>query len=227
MTVFYLSKEPIFPHPRFSDPDGLLAVGGDLSLERLILAYSQGIFPWYSPGNPILWWSPDPRLVLFPEELHVPRSLRRVLNKKRFKVTIDQAFEQVINMCAKVRRSDGYGTWLVPEMIEAYIRLHKQGLAHSFETWQKDRLVGGVYGVSLGQAFFGESMFYLVPNASKVALVHLVFYLRKKSFHFLDCQQTTHHMLRFGAREISRNEFLQRLKQALQYPTRRGKWGDG
>jgi len=215
MTVFYLPQEPVFPHPGFSDPDGLLAVGGDLSLERLIAAYSQGIFPWYGPGSPILWWCPDPRLVLFPEELHISRSLRRTLNAKRFKVTVNQAFEEVISWCAKVRRKDGCGTWLVPEMIEAYIRLHEQGYAHSFEAWQEDRLVGGVYGVSLGRAFFGESMFHLVSNASKVALVYMVQYLREHSFHFLDCQQTTNHMLRFGAREISRDEFLHRLKKAL------------
>ena len=215
MTVFCLPQEPVFPHPEFSDPDGLLAVGGDLSLERLIAAYSQGIFPWYGQNSPILWWSPDPRLVLFPEESHIPKSLRRIINAKRFKVTVNQAFEEVINWCARVKRKGQCGTWLVPEMIEAYIRLHEQGYAHSFEAWQEDRLVGGLYGVSLGRAFFGESMFHLISNASKVALVYMVQYLREHSFHFLDCQQTTAHMLRFGAREISRDEFLQRLKKAL------------
>ncbi|MFW5730612.1 MAG: leucyl/phenylalanyl-tRNA--protein transferase [Desulfonatronovibrionaceae bacterium] len=224
MSVFYLSEKPDFPHPALADPDGLLAVGGDLHPDRLIKAYSQGIFPWYGPGSPILWWSPDPRLVLFPEELHIPKRLSRVLRSGRFLVTADLAFEQVIDNCARAVRPEGQGTWLVPEMIDAYIRLHEAGLAHSFETWQGSRLVGGIYGVALGGAFFGESMFYLKPEASKAALVHLVHRLDELGFSFMDCQQTTRHMLRFGARELSGREFYIRLKKALKVNIPAGKW---
>ncbi|RQD55528.1 leucyl/phenylalanyl-tRNA--protein transferase [Desulfonatronovibrio magnus] len=215
MSVSFLTKGTVFPHPENADPDGLLAIGGDLSEQRLLNAYSKGIFPWYSPGSPILWWAPSPRLILYPEKLHISRSLRRTLNSGRFTVTADRAFERVIEYCAGVSRPDGNGTWIVPEMMDAYIRLHKSGYAHSVEVWSNNKLAGGVYGVSLGKAFFGESMFYFLPDASKVALVKLVGFLAKNKFHFIDCQQTTQHMLRFGAEEVSGRIFYHNLQGAV------------
>ncbi|MEJ5347842.1 MAG: leucyl/phenylalanyl-tRNA--protein transferase [Desulfosoma sp.] len=219
MTIFSLNEDLVFPPPELADPDGLLAVGGDLSPRRLLLAYRQGIFPWYAPGTPILWWSPDPRLVLFPQELKISHSLRRVLKKGRFRITFDTAFRAVIEACALVRIRKGEETWLVPEMIEAYHRLHRLGAAHSVEAWQDGRLVGGLYGVSLGRVFFGESMFSLVSDASKVALVHLVERLKALDDAFIDCQVTTGHLKRLGAREIPRSEFLKRLQTAARLPT--------
>ncbi|WP_028574087.1 leucyl/phenylalanyl-tRNA--protein transferase [Desulfonatronovibrio hydrogenovorans] len=224
MSVFFLSRDPTFPHPCLADADGLLAIGGDLSPVRLVAAYSKGIFPWYGPDSPVLWWSPDPRLILYPDKIHIPRSLRRTLNSCKFSITADTSFQEVIQSCAVVPRSDGHGTWLVPEMISAYVGLHRAGIAHSFEAWNGSRLVGGVYGVALGRAFFGESMFYLESNASKVALIHLVRFLEALGFHFMDCQQTTEHMLRFGAKEIPRNDFLTLLGQAIIKNPAPGKW---
>jgi leucyl/phenylalanyl-tRNA---protein transferase len=224
VSTFFLTKEPVFPHPSLADPDGLLAIGGDLSVKRLVTAYSRGIFPWYGPGSPILWWSPEPRLVLYPNQVHVPGSLRRVINSDRFRITADAEFEMVIEYCSAVPRRGWSGTWLVPEMIDAYIRLHKAGLAHSFESWQGSRLVGGIYGVAMGRAFFGESMFYLESNASKVALVHLMRFLKEQGFHFMDCQQTTRHMLRFGACEVPRGRFLRNLELAASENSIPGKW---
>ncbi|MFW5838079.1 MAG: leucyl/phenylalanyl-tRNA--protein transferase [Desulfovibrionaceae bacterium] len=225
MTVYALPQEPhVFPDPEEADPDGLVAVGGDLAPRRLLAAYSQGIFPWYSETTPILWWSPDPRLVLFPRELHVPRSLRRVLNSGRFEITLDADFQSVISACSVTPRPGQYGTWLLPEMIQAYVRLHQMGLAHSVEAWQDGRLVGGLYGVALGRAFFGESMFFREPDASKVALVRLVGYLKSKGFVLLDCQQTTQHMLRFGGREVARRRFLEMLRRAAAQPWPADRW---
>ncbi|NJB66608.1 leucyl/phenylalanyl-tRNA--protein transferase [Desulfobaculum xiamenense] len=212
MSIEYLRTMNMwFPDPEEAGPDGLLAFGGDLSPERLVAAYANGIFPWYGPGEPILWWCPDPRLVLEPSELHIPRSLRRVINARRFRITLDEAFPAVIGGCAHVCRGDDVGTWLVPEMIEAYNRLHALGVAHSVEAWDGDELVGGLYGVAVGRVFFGESMFHLRPDASKVAFVHLARLLERWDYGLVDCQQTTHHLLRFGAYEISRAEFLERL----------------
>ncbi len=224
MTLFRLPREPVFPDPELSEPDGLLAVGGDLSTERLLQAYACGIFPWYSAETPILWWSPDPRLVLFPEELHVPRSLRRAVRSGRYVVRTDTAFEAVIRRCAQKPREGQDGTWIVPEMIEAYVGLHRHGFAHSVEAWEGEALAGGLYGVSLGAAFFGESMFADRPDASKVAFAMFVEWLRGWKFELVDCQVTTQHLVRFGAREIPRREFLERLAKALQRPTMRGKW---
>lgn len=224
MPVFQLSEKLIFPSPEFSEPDGLLAVGGDLSEKRLLLAYSMGIFPWYSEGSPILWWSPDPRLVLIPEELRISRSLRQVINKNIFKVTMDTAFEDVINSCADIHKKKHGGTWITAEMIDAYINLYNSGFAHSVESWHEGELVGGLYGVSLGGAFFGESMFSKKSNASKVAFVHLIKQSIKWGFRLIDCQVTTGHLMSFGAKEIPRAEFLKILKQALKMPTRRGTW---
>lgn len=224
MAIYRLFDEPIFPDPEHADPDGLLAVGGDLTPERLISAYTTGVFPWYAEHSPILWWSTDPRLVLFPEELHVPRRLARLLRKGIFRITFDTAFDQVISGCCATPRPGQDGTWLVPEMIEAYTEMHRLGLCHSVEAWMGDELAGGLYGISLGRAFFGESMFFCEPDASKAAFVSLVKTLQTWDFRIVDCQQTTTHLLRFGAREINRRRFLDQLGQALQFPTIRGTW---
>jgi leucyl/phenylalanyl-tRNA--protein transferase len=202
----------------------LLAVGGDLSCERLLEAYRLGIFPWYSDDQPILWWSPDPRLVLRLDEFKVSRSLRQTLKKDVFKVTFDRAFEEVIRGCASAPRQGQRGTWITKEMQEAYIELHGLGFAHSVETWWGEELAGGIYGVSLGKAFFGESMFHRRTDASKVALAVLVEKLQTWDFHFIDAQMTTEHLLRFGAAEMPRRVFLKRLQSALRHPTKRGKW---
>ena len=224
MPVFALTSELTFPPPRFATREGLLAFGGDLSEERLLLAYRMGIFPWYSDGEPILWWSPDPRLVLYPREFHLSRSMLKVLKHGDFTLTLDTAFDRVIAECGRVRRESGEGTWLVAEMLEAYCALHRSGLAHSVEAWQDGRLVGGLYGVSLGLAFFGESMFARVSNASKAALAALVAFVLKAGFEVIDCQVTTGHLQRMGAREISRKRYLQLLEKALEGPTCAGKW---
>lgn len=224
MTVFALNARPVFPDPAHADEDGLLAVGGDLSPQRLLMAYGQGIFPWYSENSPILWWSPDPRLILEPSRIHVPRRLERILRQGRFTFTLDAAFERVIGLCAGTPRRGAHGTWIVPEMLAAYCRLHELGFAHSVEAWSGDELAGGLYGVAMGGAFFGESMFYREPDASKAALVTLVRALDRAGFTLFDCQQTTAHMLRFGGFEVPRVEFLSRLQDALELPFQRGTW---
>lgn len=226
MPVFRLTQELAFPPPHYADPDGLLAVGGDLSTDRLLLAYQQGIFPWYSSETPPLWWSPNPRLVLFPTELRVSKSLQRVLKKNAFRVTFDRAFLDVIQHCAVVKRGYGEGTWILPEMVDAYHLLHQLGYAHSVESWQAGELVGGLYGVAIGRVFFGESMFAQKTDASKVALVRLVQLLRHWDFDLIDCQVTTAHLQRLGAREISRKEFLRHLAAATQNTTHHGLWSD-
>jgi leucyl/phenylalanyl-tRNA--protein transferase len=224
MPVYQLIDELVFPPPEKADPDGLLAVGGDLSVKRLLLAYQMGIFPWYTEDSPVLWWSPDPRLVLFPEELKIPKSLKRIIKKNDFNITLDQNFHGVIQGCAQAERPGQEGTWIVDDMIEAYCRLHQQGFAHSVESWEDGELVGGLYGVSLGKAFFGESMFSRKSNASKVAFVHLAGILKSWGFALIDCQVTTELLQSFGAREIPRAVFLKRLKEALQFRTHRGTW---
>ncbi|QJB57879.1 leucyl/phenylalanyl-tRNA--protein transferase [Pseudodesulfovibrio sp. zrk46] len=224
MTIYRLFDEPIFPDPEEADPDGLLAVGGDLSPQRLLTAYSNGIFPWYSEDSPILWWSTNPRLVLVPQDFHTPRSLRRVLNKGKYTFTMDTDFEGVIRGCAHSPRPEQEGTWIVDEMVEAYSLLHELGYVHSVEAWQDGELVGGLYGLSLGSAFFGESMFYKAPDASKAAFAVLVNQLRAWGFTLIDCQQTTQHLLRFGAVEMQRFRFLAMLREAMEQPTREGRW---
>jgi len=223
MTVTRLVDELGFPPPEQAEPSGLLAVGGDLRPQRLLLAYASGIFPWYDEP-PILWFSPDPRMVLRPGDLHLPRRLQRTLRQGRFTQSLDRAFGDVIRACATVPRPGQSGTWLRPEMISAYEELHTLGFAHSCETWQQGRLVGGIYGVSLGGGFFGESMFHLATDASKCALVTLVRQLAAWRFDFLDCQLHTEHLARFGAREWPRARFLAALARTLQRPTRRGRW---
>ncbi len=224
MTIYRLGLEPVFPAPSEAEASGLLAVGGDLSSRRLLAAYAAGIFPWYEDPQPILWFSPDPRWLLLPAELHVSRRLARTLRGRHFEVTFDTAFGRVIRACARVPRSDADGTWITPAMLAAYEELFALGFAHSAEAWQQGELVGGVYGVSLGGAFFGESMFTLRPDASKVALVTLVRQLGAWGFDFVDCQVRTPHLERFGARAWPRPVFLERLAAALQRETRRGCW---
>ena len=224
MPVFLLSDKISFPPPYLASKEGLLAVGGDLSQKRLLLAYRTGIFPWFSDDEPILWWSPDPRLVLYPEEIRVSKTLKKIIKKNMFHVTMDSAFVQVINQCAKIRLQNNQGTWIVKEMIDAYCKLHESGFAHSVEAWYQGELAGGLYGVSLGKCFFGESMFTRVSNASNVALVKLVEYLNALSFDMIDCQLTTEHLLRLGAKEIPRVSFLKQLKESLKAPTKKGEW---
>jgi leucyl/phenylalanyl-tRNA--protein transferase len=224
MPIFRLVDEPVFPPPDYADPSGLLAVGGDLSNERLLEAYRVGIFPWYSDDQPILWWSPDPRLILDLKDFKISRSLGKTLKKGVFQVTFDHAFEEVIQACAVVPREAQNGTWITAEMQEAYINLHGLGYAHSVETWFGGQLAGGLYGVSLGKCFFGESMFHLKTDASKIALATLVERLKSWDFHFIDSQMTTEHMVRLGAKELPRRIFLKRLQSALRHPTRRGRW---
>mgnify|MGYP001820292131 CR=1 FL=1 len=224
MPVFRLAADLVFPPPELASAQGLLAVGGDLSTDRLLLAYAQGIFPWYNPGEPILWWSPDPRLVLYPRNMHVSRRLARTIRQKRFKITFDQAFEQVISVCANDHTRRYGGTWIDADMIAAYCDLHRAGFAHSVEAWQADQLAGGLYGVSLGRCFFGESMFTRVSNASKVALVTLAHRLQRWRFAMIDCQVSSAHLMRMGAREIPRRRFLLELSAALRHGHRSGKW---
>jgi leucyl/phenylalanyl-tRNA--protein transferase len=206
-----------------ADPNGLLAAGGDLSAERLLAAYRHGIFPWYSDGQPILWWSPDPRMVLFVAEFRLPRSLRKVVAQQRFEIRIDSAFRRVIEACAEPRADDG-GTWITAAMVDAYSELHRRGYAHSVEAWQGDALVGGLYGVAIGRMVFGESMFTRAPDASKVALVHLIDLLARRSMPMIDCQQQTEHLARFGARPIPRREFAERLARLVNSTQSPERW---
>lgn len=224
MPVYRLPDEIIFPDPSLAIKEGLLAVGGDLSPRRLLAAYRAGIFPWYNEGEPILWWSPDPRFVLFPPEICVSRSMRQFLKKGSIRITMDRAFKEVIAACQRPRAGQEE-TWITPEMKEAYTRLHELGYAHSVEAWEGGALAGGLYGVSLGRAFFGESMFSLRPNASKAALVFLCRWLMERGFAFIDCQVETPHLRSLGARPIPRSEFLAILAGALQKDTIQGNWG--
>jgi leucyl/phenylalanyl-tRNA---protein transferase len=225
MPIYQLVEDLIFPPPDHAERDGLLAVGGDLSSERILLAYQMGIFPWYSEGQPILWWSPDPRLIFEPGRFHVSRSLRRTLNKKIFTVTFDRDFEGVIRACATVPRRGQHGTWITPEMQEAYIGLHRLGFAHSAESWFDGKLAGGIYGVSLGRVFFGESMFSTKTDASKAAMATLIDRLRDWKFDLFDAQMSTPHLKSLAGKEISRRVFLRRLRSALCHPTKKGRWG--
>lgn len=210
----FLTEKLWFPHVSEASEDGLLAVGGDLSPQRLKLAYRTGIFPWYSEGQPLLWWSPDPRMVLFPNNMYVSRSLRKKIEKNHFRVTFDEAFEQVIRECATIERDDQNGTWITEAMLHAYIELHNEGWARSVEVWNDEKLVGGLYGIDLAEAgvFCGESMFSLESDASKVALFYLVERLKSRHYKLIDCQMYTEHLERMGAEEIGRDSFLTYLK---------------
>lgn len=224
MPIYRLSRDLVFPPPEKAEPGGLLAVGGDLSPERLLLAYSMGIFPWYEEGLPILWHSPDPRMVLLPSELRISRSLRRTLLRRTFEVKVDTAFGPVIRACAAVPRRRGEGTWITSEMIEAYERLFDLGYAHCAEAWEGEELVGGLYGVSLGGCFFGESMFTRRTDASKAAFATLVRQLQSWEFDLIDCQVHTEHLARFGAAAWSRRRFASALERSLRKRNRRGHW---
>ena len=211
--MHYLTKDLVFPPVTLANRDGILAIGGDLSVERLLLAYQSGIFPWFEQGDPIMWWSPNPRMVLFLDELIISKSMRNILNRNSFSVTFNQNFRDVISHCQKVKRDGQNGTWITNEMIEAYCKLNELGIAKSVEVWQNEELVGGLYGIDLGTIFCGESMFSLISNASKVAFIALVEQLKEKNYKLLDCQVYNPHLESLGCREIEREEFMDILQQ--------------
>jgi len=213
-----------FPNPRNASDEGLLAYGGDLSSSRLLTAYRKGIFPWYSPGDPILWWSPDPRLLLYPDHFKVRKSFRRVLRSGKFTVTFDKEFSNVIKHCAMVPRDGQDHTWITAEIQEAFIELHEEGFAHSVEVYNEEKLIGGLYGIAMGKAFFGESMFSLVADASKVAFKALSDVLGAKGYDFIDCQMKTDHMIGLGAEVVDRDIFLDALEKTLEKPSDLGSW---
>ncbi|MCP4137286.1 MAG: leucyl/phenylalanyl-tRNA--protein transferase [bacterium] len=225
MPVFTLSDEILFPPVELANESGVLAVGGDLSPERLFEAYTHGIFPWFSDGDPIIWWAPDPRFVLFPNEIKISKSMKQVLNRNIFKITCDQDFEFVIRECRKPRKNQD-GTWITDDMLEAYVQLHNIGLAHSVEAWQDGEIVGGLYGISIGSCFFGESMFARVSNASKAAFIAITRKLRELNFTLIDCQVHTDHLKSLGAREIPREEFMELLAEGFMNDTYMGSWGE-
>ncbi|HJS01455.1 MAG TPA: leucyl/phenylalanyl-tRNA--protein transferase [Flavobacterium sp.] len=206
--MYFLTKELYFPPVSEASSEGILAVGGDLSTERLLLAYKNGIFPWFEEDEPIMWWAPEERMILFFEDLKISKSMRNVLNQNKFKVTFNTAFREVISNCKKVTRKDQPGTWITHEMVEAYCNLHEKGIAKSIEVWQNEELVGGLYGVDLGHVFCGESMFSKVSNASKVAFIHLVKYLEQNNYRILDCQVYNDHLASLGCVEIDRKDFM-------------------
>ena len=211
--MYYVFNDLFFPPVSEADEEGILAIGGDLDPERLKLAYQSGIFPWFNEGEPILWWSPDPRMVLFLEELIVSKSMRNVLNRKQFTVTFNKNFREVISNCQKIKREGQDGTWISNEMIDAYCKLNEQGIAKSVEVWQDENLVGGLYGIDLGHVFCGESMFSKVSNASKVAFIALVNYLKEENYQLLDCQVYNSHLESLGCREIDREAFISIIKK--------------
>ena len=213
-----------FPDPRLATDEGLLAYGGDLSSDRLLTAYKKGIFPWYSQGDPILWWSPNPRLLLYPDQFKVRKSFRRVLRSGKFTVTFDERFSDLIKYCATVDREGQESSWIVSDIEEAYIRLHEEGFAHSVEVYKEGKLVGGLYGIAFGKAFFGESMFSLVPDASKIAFKALSDVLGRRGYDFIDCQMKTDHMIGLGAEVVERDLFLDALDEAIEKPTDFGSW---
>ncbi|MDP2235196.1 MAG: leucyl/phenylalanyl-tRNA--protein transferase [Bacteroidales bacterium] len=227
MYIYQLNESIVFPPAHAALAEGLLAIGGDLRPERLIKAYSEGIFPWYEEDQPILWWSPDPRLVLKPEDVYVSKSLKKTIREKRFEISFDTNFEAVIDACANTLRGEAEGTWITPELRDAFIYLHKTGLAHSVEAYKEGKLAGGLYGLSLGTAFFGESMFYNEKDASKVAFFYLVDFLKSNGFELIDAQQDTPHLRSFGAKTIARSSFLEILKTITAKPSLVGNWGNG
>lgn len=226
MPVYLLDDSLAFPHPALAEPNGLLAVGGDLSVPRLLLAYRSGIFPWYSEDSPILWFSPDPRLVLSLPDLHVSRKLNKILKSGRYEVRFDTSFGDVIRNCSEVSRKGQTGTWITKDMVDAYTELHERGYAHCVEAYREGELVGGLYGVAIGRVFFGESMFHLVSEASKVALYGLVERLRDRDFDFIDSQVPNSHMKAMGGREVGRERFLEMLRESVSKTTPPGKWND-
>ncbi|MFX0556362.1 leucyl/phenylalanyl-tRNA--protein transferase [Maribacter sp. CXY002] len=210
--IYFLSDRLYFPPVGEANEEGLLAVGGDLSPERLLLAYQEGIFPWFNSDSLIMWWSPEPRMVLYPENIKISKSMRKVLSDNVFTVTVDTCFEKVLEYCASVRRNDQDGTWITKNMKDAYIEMHRRGIAKSYEVWQNEELIGGLYGIDLGTVFCGESMFSLKSNASKFAFIKLAQELKEKNYKLIDCQLYTEHLASLGAIEISRKEFIKLLK---------------
>ncbi len=225
MPVYLLDNDlNLFPPVDEALEDGLLAIGGDLRPERLLEAYANGIFPWYDEDHPIMWWSPDPRMVLIPNQMKVSKSLSQVIRNSDFQVKFDQQFEEVIKACGKINRKNQPGSWITTDMIEAYVKLHTMGFAHSVETYRNGQLAGGLYGVSLGGIFFGESMFHTQSNASKVALYHLVQFAMEMGIELIDVQQETSHLASLGAKAIKRDTFLSLLKKLVSRPTLMGNW---
>lgn len=222
--IFRIPDRHVFPEPELAEPNGLLGVGGDLDPNRVLLAYQLGIFPWYSEGQPVLWWSPDPRMVLHTSDLKVARSLGKRVRQGRYEITFDRAFAQVVEACGEVPRPGQSGTWITDDMLHSYVSLHEAGYAHSVEAWQDGELVGGLYGVSLGQLYCGESMFAKAPDASKVAFVHLVRQLARWGVPLVDCQVYTEHLARFGAVEIPRTHYLEQVHELVRGPHRPGPW---
>jgi leucyl/phenylalanyl-tRNA--protein transferase len=224
MPIYRLPNEHVFPDPALADPSGLLAVDGDLAPNRVWLAYNMGIFPWYNEGYRIMWWSPDPRMILEPDELHIPRSLGKRIRQRPFRITMDQAFEDVIRACGETPRPGQPGTWITDEMVASYVALHDAGRAHSIEAWDGEALVGGLYGVAVGNLFAGESMFARASDASKIAFVHFVRQWERWGGKTIDCQVRTEHLERFGAREIPRRAYLARLAELRSATGRVGRW---
>jgi len=206
--MYLLDNELIFPHPSLANEDGVLAIGGDLSVERLHLAYRNGIFPWFEDGDPIVWWSPNPRMVLYPHKLKVSKSMRNVINQNKYSITFDKSFSEVIDNCKSISRNNQDGTWITPDMKRAYVDLHDRGIAHSVEVWEGEELVGGLYGVNIGKVFCGESMFSKKSNTSKLAFISLVRKLEEENYFMIDCQLYTDHLASLGAEEIDRDKFL-------------------
>ncbi|MDR0969482.1 MAG: leucyl/phenylalanyl-tRNA--protein transferase [Lentimicrobiaceae bacterium] len=227
MTIYLLSDDYLgFPPVEEATEEGIVAVGGDLSINRLINAYINGIFPWYNEGEPIVWYSPDPRLVLRPEDIKISKSLRKTLKNNTFEVRFDTNFEQIIHCCAQTKRKGSQGTWITNDIIKSYTKLHEIGIAHSVEVYKNQELTGGLYGLSLGNVFFGESMFHTSTDASKVAFVHLCKFLHENEFQLIDAQQDTNHLRSLGAYTISRKQFLKLLEKHVFKPTLLGNWGD-
>jgi leucyl/phenylalanyl-tRNA--protein transferase len=223
MPVYFLHPDLyVFPHPEMADENGILAIGGDLDPERVLTAYRFGIFPWYDEDDPITWWSPDPRAVVIPGEVKVSKSMRPYLRK--YELKIDTSFEEVISFCKEIQRNDEFGTWITGEMMKTYIELHHLGYAHSFETWYDGKLIGGLYGLSLGKCFFGESMFSLKSNASKFAFIKLSQLLKQWEFLLIDCQVPNDHLTSMGCTKISRTKYLDFMRQNLRYITKNGRW---
>jgi len=222
----WLESTDAFPplEQALEEPNGLLCAGGELSPQRLIQAYRQGIFPWYVKGEPVLWWSPDPRMVLVPSEFRISRSLRRTLRAGDYRINLDSNFQDVIRACARTRRKGQSGTWITAEMQAAYCTLHELGFAHTVETWIDDKLAGGLYGLAIGKMFYGESMFSHATDASKIALAHLARFLDDQGFGLIDCQMDTPHLASLGARQVPRSEFIARLRELTAIPPRQGRW---
>ncbi len=226
MPIFELNNDVVFPNPELADDNGIIAIGGDLEPGRLLQAYRMGIFPWFNENDPIVWWSPDPRMVMHPSELKVSHSMRKILRDNIFRVTFDQEFEAVIRNCREQKRPGQKGTWITDEMIKAYLQLHHLGYAHSVEVWKDNNLAGGLYGMSLGKMFAGESMFSKMSNASKTGFIILARKLESLGFEMIDCQMHTQHLASMGAKAISRKKYLRMLQESLQNSTLKGNWGE-